>query len=124
MFGLVRTPSDPKLGWLVRDGKVLASLEVAQGRSGRGRGLLGRDGFSGAMLIEKTRSVHSFRMRFELDVAVLDSDGVVIKTLRLRKNRITAPMIHARSIVEAEAGTFSSWDLQIGDQLEVGEEAP
>ena len=107
--------------WLVRDGVVLASLEVPQGRKGRGRGLLGRDHFSGAMLIEQVRSVHSFRMRFPLDIAVLDGDGVVIKTLLLPPNRVTAPMIHAHSILEAEAGAFGSWELKIGDQLEVSE---
>ncbi len=113
--------TDSHHGWLVRDGVVLASLEVPQGRKARGRGLLGRDHFSGAMLIQRTRSVHSVGMRFDLDIAVLDSDGVVIKTLRLRPHRLTAPMIHAHSIVEAEAGAFGSWELKIGDQLEIRE---
>ena len=107
--------------WLVRDGLVLASLEVPKGRKERGRGLLGRESFAGAMLIERTRSVHSLRMRFSLDIAVLDADGIVLKTLTLHPNRMTAPMIHARSIVEAEAGAFGSWELKIGDQLEFSE---
>lgn len=116
--------NESRKAWLVRDGQVLASLEIPADRKERARGLLGRDGLSGAMLFERTRSVHTFRMRFDLDVAVLDCDGVVLKTLILRKNRVIAPMIHGRAILEAEAGAFSFWELHIGDVLEVSEEAP
>ena len=58
-------------------------------------------------------------MKFDIDVALLGSDGVVLKTLTMRKNRISAPMIRARSVIEAEAGAFGSWSLKIGDVLEI-----
>ena len=61
------------MAWLVRDDKVLGSLEVAEGTAARVRGLLGRDGLDGALLLPHTRSVHSFGMRFAIDVAFLDS---------------------------------------------------
>ena len=60
--------------WLLRDDKVLASLEVADSRSARRRGLLGRDGFEGVLLFEGTRSVHSVGMRFPIDVAFCGPD--------------------------------------------------
>lgn len=105
--------------WLVRDDVVLASIEIADTRMGRARGLLGRDGLDGAILLPGTRSVHSFGMRFDIDVAMLDVDLVVIKTLRLHRNRLTAPMRRARAVLEAEAGAFHDWELKIGDQLEI-----
>jgi len=71
---------------LVRDGTVLASLEVARGWAAKTRGLLGRDSLQGAMLIVGARSVHSFAMGFDLDVAFLDADNQVIRTLRLHPN--------------------------------------
>ena len=108
-----------RTGWLVRDDRVLASLEVADGRVAKGRGLLGRDSLEGAMLIEGRRSVHSFLLGFELDVAFLDADLTVIRTLRLRRNRVTLPVWQARSILEAEAGAFGRWNLVVGDELEV-----
>ena len=37
--------------WLLREGEVLATLEVADSFAGRARGLLGRDGIDGALLI-------------------------------------------------------------------------
>lgn len=107
------------MAWLVRDDEVLASLEVARGRAARAKGLLGRDGIDGAILLAPCRSVHTFRMRFPIDVAFLDGDMVVVRTTRLEPNRLTSPCWSSRSVVEAEAGAFASWGLRVGDQLEV-----
>ena len=108
-------------GWLLRDGKVLASLEIPDTRGLRARGLVGRDGIEGAMLFRRCRSVHSIGMQFELDVAFLDGDDVVIRTLRLPRWRVTVPVWKARSVLEAEAGAFGRWELGIGDELEIRE---
>lgn len=108
-------------GWLVRDGRVLASLEIPRTRRGKARGLIGRTGIEGAMLLRPARSVHSFGMRFDLDIAFVDGDGVVVRTLRLHRHRITPPVWRARAVVEAEAGTFGQWDLSIGDEIEIRE---
>ena len=97
---------------------MLASLEVAHGRRARRRGLLGRDGIEGALLLAPARSVHSIGMRFPIDVAWLDRDLTVLRTSRLPRNRMTRPVLRARSVLEAEAGTFARWRLQVGDQLE------
>ena len=105
--------------WLVRDGRVLASLEVPSSRRAKAVGLLGRDSFEGAILLRRARSVHTIGMRFDLDIALLDADNVVIKTLRLHRNRVSAPIVRARAVLEAEAGAFGLWDLKIGDELEV-----
>lgn len=105
--------------WLVRDGKVLATIEVATSVRARTRGLLGRDGIDGAILLEPARSVHTIRMRFPIDVAFCDRDLRVLKIVTLPTNRITAPVRHARCVVEAEAGTMGRWGIRVGDQLHV-----
>ncbi|NLD77036.1 MAG: DUF192 domain-containing protein [Acidimicrobiales bacterium] len=110
--------------WLLRDDKVLASVEVADSRSARRRGLLGRDGFEGVLLFEGTRSVHSVGMRFPIDVAFCDADMHVIKTMRVVPHRITVPVWSARHVLEAEAGSFARWGLTVGDQLEIRGEHP
>ena len=107
------------MAWLLRDGEVLASLEIASGRGARRRGLLGRPGFEGALLLERTRSVHSFGMAFPLDVAVCDADLVVLHTRRLVPGRVTLPVARGRQVIEAEAGCFARWALVVGDALEV-----
>lgn len=107
------------MAWLLRDGEVLASLEVADGPRARARGLLGRDGLEGALLLGRTRSVHTVGMRFPIDVAVCDADLVVLRTRRLLPGRVTLPVRHGRQVIEAEAGSFARWGLVAGDQLEV-----
>jgi uncharacterized protein len=109
------------VAWLVRDGEVLASLEVARSRSARRKGLLGRDGIDGALLLAPARSVHTLGMRFDIDVAFLDRDGVVRRTVRMRRHRLGLPCLSARSVIEAEAGAFARWNLSVGQHVEVAE---
>ena len=107
------------MAWLVRDDEVLASLEVADSRRERAKGLLGRDGFEGAIYLAPCRSVHTFGMRFPIDVAFVDRDLVVCRVVQMRPRRLTRLCWRAHGVVEAEAGSFASWDLRVGDQLEV-----
>jgi uncharacterized membrane protein (UPF0127 family) len=106
------------VAWLLRDGEVLASLEVADTRPARRRGLLGRDGIEGALLITPARSVHSFGMRFPIDVAFCDGDLRVLRTLTLPRNRMTRAVLRSHAVIEAEAGSFAHWGLTVGDELE------
>jgi uncharacterized membrane protein (UPF0127 family) len=108
-------------GWLLRDGNVLAALEVADSRRDRVRGLLGRDGIAGAMLLRPVRSVHTVGMRFTIDVAFCDKELVVLRTLCLRPGRMTRPTVRGCWVIEAESGSFDRWRLRPGDCLEVRE---
>jgi uncharacterized membrane protein (UPF0127 family) len=110
-----------KDAWLLRDGEVLAALEVAENRKERMQGLLDRDGIDGAILIRPARSVHSVGMQFALDVAVCTKDLVVLRTLCLRPGRLTRPSLRGCCIIEAEEGAFERWKLRPGDHLEIRE---
>src|SRR4029453_14816348 len=101
--------------WIVSDARVLASAEVLTSHRERARGLLGRDGLEGALVLDKTKWVHTLAMRFPLDVAYLDRDGVVLKTVRMRRHRVGLPVWRARRVIEAEAGAFGRWGLNVGD---------
>ena len=105
--------------WLVRGDEVLASLQKADGRRARRRGLLGRTELSGALLIAPARAVHTIGMKFTIDVAFLDADGTVVDMVTMRPHRIGRPRLAARSVIEAEAGAFGRWVLRTGDRLEV-----
>jgi uncharacterized protein len=108
------------MAWLLRDGDVLAALDVAESLPERLRGLLGRDGLEGALLIRKARSVHTVGMRFPIDVAYCNDDLVVIDTVApMRRYRLGRPRVRARCVIEAEAGAFERWRLRPGDQLEI-----
>lgn len=107
------------MAWLVHDGRVLATLEVPEGRRGRRRGLLGRAGVEGALLLAPVRSVHTMGMRFPIDAAQCDADLRVLRVVRLTPNRVLRPVRGARAVVEAEAGAFARWAVRPGDLLEV-----
>ncbi|MET0727041.1 MAG: DUF192 domain-containing protein [Acidimicrobiales bacterium] len=107
------------MAWLLRDGEVLASLVVADSRADRRKGLLGQEGFEGALLIRPARSVHSLGMRFPLDVAWCDRDLNVLRVARLPRNRMTRTVLRSHAVLEAEAGAFARWNLTVGDQLEI-----
>lgn len=114
-----RARHDGVVAWLLRDGEVLASLEVADGRRARARGLLGRNAVDGALLLRPARSVHTVGMRFPIDVAFCDEDLRVIRAVTMPRHRVSRPVWRARAVIEAEAGAFARWRLQPGDQLEV-----
>jgi uncharacterized protein len=106
--------------WLVNhDARVLASAEVADSRAARRRGLLGRDHMEGALVLRKCRWIHTMGMRFPVDVAYLDGDGVVIKTMQMHRNRVGVPVWRGDLVIEAEAGAFARWGLRVGDVIDV-----
>jgi len=105
--------------WLLRDGEVLANAELAGTFSQRVRGLLGRQGYEGALILPRTRSVHSLGMRFTLDVAFLDRQLCVVDVIGLVPWRVSLPRWRARMVLEAEAGAFERWGLRVGDKLEL-----
>lgn len=107
--------------WLVRDGEVLAAAEVARTRRERTRGLLGRDGFTGALVFRKCRQVHTVGMRFTIDVAFCNGDGFVVRTSTLRPWRFSPLVWRSAFVIEAETGAFERWGLRVGDQVEVKE---
>jgi uncharacterized membrane protein (UPF0127 family) len=109
------------MAWLVSDGRVLASLEIAETSRDRRRGLIGRDGIQGAMLLRPARSIHTLLMRFPIDVAYCNDDLVVLRTATVNPNRVGLPVWRARAVIEAEAGSFARWGLRPGDALEVCE---
>jgi len=104
----------------MRDGEVLAALEIAASRKSRRKGLVGRDGIDGALLLPSARlGVHSIGMRFPLDVAFCDRDMVVRRVVCMKPVRMTRPSLRAPCVLEAEAGAFDRWGLHPGDQLEI-----
>ena len=99
---------------------MLCQVEVAGTTGERLRGLLGRDGVEGALLLPHCRSVHTLGMRFAIDVAFLNRHGKVVDVVTpMRRWRLGRSRLRARSVLEAEAGAFAGWNLAVGDVLEV-----
>jgi len=105
-------------------GTVLAErAEEAATIIRRMKGLLGRKTFSPqeALLIKPCNSVHTFFMRFAIDVLFLDRNNRVIMAIpALQPFRITAVYFKARSAVELPAGTIHSSKTSPGDIILLG----
>lgn len=108
-----------EMAWLVSEARVLASAERTTSRSQRRRGLLGREHLDGALVIDRCRWVHTVGMQFPIDVAFVDADGLVIRTVQMPRRRIGLPVPRARLVIEAEAGAFARWGVHVGDVIEL-----
>ena len=106
------------------DGRAVAPAEVAATAAARRRGLLGRTSVEGGLVLDPAASVHTFGMRFAIDVAACDRRGRVRFTGTLPPGRVTRPRLRARMVVEADAGAFARWGLQVGSQIQVVTSGP
>ncbi|MGI5259958.1 DUF192 domain-containing protein [Streptomyces angustmyceticus] len=95
-------------------------VEIAASYRARTRGLLGRDGIEGALLLTPAGSVHTFGMRFAIDVAYLSRDFTVLAVRTMRPGRLGLPRLRARHVLEAEAGAMARWGVRPGVRLGVG----
>ncbi|WP_370414660.1 DUF192 domain-containing protein [Streptomyces fradiae] len=101
-------------GWLGTPDGGRVPVEIAATHKSRRRGLLGRDGIDGALLITPTNSIHTFGMRFTLDIAYLDRSFTVLDVVTMRPGRLGMPRLRGRHVLEAEGGTMAGWGLRPG----------
>ncbi|MFG2643054.1 DUF192 domain-containing protein [Streptomyces sp. NPDC048370] len=110
--------------WRDGTGTLLAGedpipLEIAASYRARRRGLLGRDGIEGALLITPTNSIHTFGMRFAIDVAYLDRNLTVLDVVTMRPGRLGMLRPRGRHVLEAEGGAMAGWGLWKGARVTV-----
>jgi hypothetical protein len=105
-----------------RSGKAVATvLETALDSASRNRGLLGRDSLAPghALIIAPGSLVHTFAMRFNIDILFVARDGRVLKVRSNVPSRRIAGALGSFAVVELAAGQLKSSDTQAGDLLEV-----
>jgi uncharacterized membrane protein (UPF0127 family) len=100
---------------------VLANrLEVAGSGATRTKGLLGRDGLNagGGLWIVPCESVHTFFMRFAIDLVYLDRKNKVKKVRSAVGPWRVSACLTAHSVLELPAGTVRDTLTKAGDTLE------
>jgi len=104
---------------------IVERLRVARSMSERMRGLLGRSGLppGEGMLIERCSSIHTFFMKFSLDVIFLDRSFRVMRVVRHLHPWRLAGAWNAARVVELGAGALDGMELSEGREL-VMEERP
>jgi uncharacterized protein len=105
-----------------RDGEVVCErCLVADSPLPRMRGLLGRSGLGSdeGVLLRPAGSVHTFFMRFPIDVVFLDRDGRVLRIAEALRPWRSAGARGARSVLELRVGECARRGLAAGDVLEL-----
>jgi uncharacterized membrane protein (UPF0127 family) len=119
---LVMRPPRPSHLVNTRTNAVLATeLEPAFDSASRKRGLLGRDSLAAgaALLIAPCSSIHTFFMRFPIDVIFVDRTGRVLKTCATVPARRIAWAWGGFVAIELAAGALAAHDVRPGDILAV-----
>ncbi|MBA2237649.1 MAG: DUF192 domain-containing protein [Lysobacter sp.] len=100
---------------------VATELETAFDSSDRRKGLLGRDGLAPgqALIIAPTNLVHTFAMRFPIDILFVARDGRVIKVRNAVPRRRIAGAWGGFAVVECAAGQIETSGTRAGDRIEV-----
>ncbi len=103
-----------------RNSLLASRAERARSYWARLRGLMFRSSLpeDGGMVIEPNNSVHTFWMRFPIDVIFVDrQDRVVGLVTAMPPNRPYAGARKARRTIELPAGTITRTNTQMGDTL-------
>jgi uncharacterized protein len=84
-------------------------------------GLAGRRrlGAGCGLLIRPSSGIHTFGMRFSIDVVALNKSLQVLKVWhRLAPFRVTSIHLKTHSVLELPAGQIRNCRIEVGDQLE------
>lgn len=104
------------------DGEVVcAHCFVADSPWSRMRGLLGRRGLETGegLLLRPTGSVHTFFMRFPIDVVFLSREGEVLKVARALPAWRTAGARRAKAVLELAADEAERRGVRVGTRLDL-----
>ena len=105
------------------NGTIVANrVTVASRRLDRAVGLLGRSHLEAgeALWITPCHGVHTWFMRFSIDIIAMDADGVVVDAVStLKPWRMRLPKPGAYSVLELPAGTLLTSPVKVGDRIQI-----
>lgn len=107
-----------------RGSVLIPSLWVARDFFSRFLGLMGRKGLSPeeALLFPRCNSIHTFFMRFPIDVIFLDEKNVIVEVIeRMPAWRMLLPRRAAKHTLEMAGGRAKALGLTKGIVLEWGD---
>jgi uncharacterized membrane protein (UPF0127 family) len=107
----------------LRTGKELSNnVVLADSILKRMKGLLGKNNMLAgeALWIKPCMSIHTFLMKFPIDVIFLNKRSQVIAVIKnLKPNRLTWFYPKAASVLELPSGTLKDTDTRVGDEIEI-----
>jgi uncharacterized membrane protein (UPF0127 family) len=103
-----------------RTGEAIATrIETAFDSATRRKGLLGRTGLDveDALIIAPCNAVHTFFMKFTIDVAFVNRHGIVVRACHRVRPWGLAIGLRALAAIELREGTLERSRTQKGDRL-------
>jgi hypothetical protein len=88
----------------------------------RMRGLLGRDSLGAleAMVIKPCNSIHTFFMRFPIDVLFINQESKVVKCIvNMPAFRLSPISLTSQFVIELPVGTIKATNTTEGDQIAI-----
>jgi uncharacterized protein len=119
---LLQTGRPPLILTNTRNKRIVAgTLLTAFDSASRRKGLLDHHSLAdgSAMIIAPSSAIHTFAMRFAIDVIFVSKDGRVLKLKTAVKPRRIAAAWRAFAVVELAAGAIERSDTRPGDQLQI-----
>jgi len=107
-----------------RNHRVLAhTVMPAFDSASRRRGLLHHDSLpeDSALIIAPSNAIHTFFMRFAIDVAFVSRNGRVLKVRRALRSWRIAAALRAFAVIELPVGALDRADILPGDTLRLAE---
>ncbi len=95
-----------------------AKLTVSFGQ--RMKGLLGQDSLAAneALILKPCSSIHTFFMRFAIDVLFLDKNMQIVRLIQnMPPNRLSPIVWASKMAIELPAGKISQTNTQVGDKV-------
>jgi uncharacterized membrane protein (UPF0127 family) len=101
------------------NGDVARVIETAFDSPARNKGLLGRPELAGetALILAPCNSIHTFFMKFAIDVAFVDRRGTIVRQRAAVGPWRIQVALGAFAVVELAAGTLARANTEPGDRL-------
>ena len=101
--------------------ELIPKCWVAKSPWSRFMGLMGKKGIAAneAVLFPRCNSIHTFFMRFPIDVIMVGAEGNVIEVIDSMKPwRMQFPRFKAKHVIEMRAGRSRELGIEVGSRLD------
>ena len=109
---------------LTKNTLIAQEAQIASSLGQRMKGLLGRRGLSTneALILKPCSSIHTFFMRFPIDVLFLNQNMRIIRLIQpMLPNRLGPVVWGAKTIIELPAGRIAQTQIEVGDTVDLSQ---
>ena len=107
---------------LTRSAVLAEQAKIATSLGQRMKGLLGKPSLvaNEALVLKPCTAIHTFFMRFAIDVLFLDKNMRIIRLIQnMLPNRLSPAVWSSQMVIELPAGRINQTYTQIGDTIEL-----